>query len=209
MTYSLFPRTTKFQEHFIALTHSITDISKLFRECAGDFSRIDEYGVKAKEIERRADESTHGIIALLNDSFITPFDREDIHYLAHVLDEIVDVLEDVIQNASLYRVAAPPAPLTKFADLMVKSADTLERLVGGYLNPPRYAPEVVELKKQIYTFERQADDLFTESMRELFARTTDPIALIKYKELLEGAEAVMDTFRDAGTAIENILIKSR
>lgn len=205
----LFPRESNFQRLFKDIVREIVEMSALFKEFSVDVRHAGEYTKRAADIERRADTHTHALIALLNTSFITPFDREDIHYLAHELDEVIDILEDVIKNVYLYQLTGPLPVAAKFGDLIAEAAEVIYALVTKFLDPPRPTPEVLALKERLYSLEHTADKIFAEAIRSLFRDVKDPIELIKKKDLIEGLEEVMDTFLRAGNTIESVILKSR
>lgn len=209
MAFRLFPREPGFSKLFVAIARDIVAMSELFKAFSGDFAKAEEYKKRAAEIEYRADATTKEAITLLNVSFITPFDREDVHFLVHELDEVIDILEDQIRDIYLYSLTTVPAAVPRFADLILDSSHVLEKLVTGYLDPPRYTPEMRSLKQQLYDLEARADTVFGDAIKDLFLKTTDPIELVRQKDILEGLEEVMDTFLSVGNTIENIVVKSR
>lgn len=209
MTFRLFPREPGFQKLFVSIARDIVVMGELFKEFSKSFARAEEFKKRAGEIEHRADRTTHEAIVLLNTSFITPFDREDIHFLVHELDDVIDILEDQIRDVYLYSLTTVPPAVPKFADLILESSHVLEKLVSEYLDPPRYTKEMQALKQQLYDLEERADQIFGDAMKELFVKTKDSVELIRQKDILEGLEDVMDKFLSVGNTIENIVVKSR
>ena len=209
MAFSLFPREKKFSSLFKGLADDVVAISALFKEFAENYKDFETYKSKAAEIERHADAITFEAINLLNTSFITPFDREDIHLLVHELDDIVDHLENQFRNIYLYNLTRAPASMPKFASLMYEASLDIKKLVEKYLDPPMYTPEVTALKKHLHSLENQADDVFAEAIHSLFAKGLDAIETIKRKDLLEGMENVMDKYLDLTNTIENVIVKTR
>ena len=98
------PKEPAFRENFEAMSCCLREITAVFQEFAEKYRDFDHYWQRSKEIEHKADEITHDIINLLNKSFITPFDREDIYQLIHEFDDIIDLLENTIHNIYLYEV---------------------------------------------------------------------------------------------------------
>lgn len=205
----LFPKQSGFSILFKSIAHDIVEMGMLFKEFSQTFSNAEGFKKRAAEIERRADTSVQQAIALLNTSFITPFDREDIHYLVHELDDVIDILEDQIRNIYLYDLREAPSAVPKLADLIVDASHDLQKLVEKYLDPPTYAPEVASLKQHLYNLESEADHVFGDAIRSLFSKTKNPVELIKEKDILEGLETVMDKYLSVGNTIENIIVKSR
>ncbi len=204
-----FPKESAFSSLFKSIAANIVEISSLLKEFSEKFSDAEQFKKQAKDIEHHADATTRAAIELLNTSFITPFDREDIHYLVHELDDIIDILEDLLRNIYLYNLAKAPPALPQFAEFIVESSYAIQKLVEKYLDPPHYTPEAAALKQRLYTLENEADRVFTNAIKELFQKVKDPIELIKQKDILEGLETVMDKYLSVGNTIENIIVKSR
>jgi hypothetical protein len=205
----LFPRESGFSVLFKNIADDIVEVSVLFKEFSHKFSEAETFKKRAAAIECKADTSVKDAIKLMNRSFITPFDREDIHFLVHELDDIIDILEDHIRNIYLYHFKSTPDAMGKFADLILDASYDIQKLVGKYLDPPTYTQEVASLKQHLYNLEAEADAVFANAIRTLFEKTKDPIELIKEKDILEGLETVMDKFLSVGNTIENIIVKSR
>ena len=206
---NLFPKVSSFSKHFRSIANDIVEIARLIKEFTEASSDIESFKKRAEIIERRADDTAAEVVRLLNVSFITPFDREDIHFLINELDDIIDLSEDFIKNHYLYGVKESNGTFKKFAGLILESAITLETLVDKNLDPPRYTADLKKNKQKLYTLEDEGDEIFADSIHELFRNTHDPIDLIKKKDILEGLETVMDKFRAVGIAIENIVLKTR
>ncbi len=203
-----FPKESRFSVLFKNIALDIVEMSVLFKEFSKNFSEAESFKKRAAEIERRADANVHEVIKLLNSSFITPFDREDIHFLVHELDDVIDILEDQIRNVFLYNLTEAPSAAPKFADFIVDASHDLQKLIEKYLDPPLYTPEVMSLKQHLYLLAGEADQVFGDAIRNLFSKTKDPVELIKQKDILEGLETVMDKYLSVGNTIENIIVKS-
>jgi hypothetical protein len=193
----LFQKPSGFGPLFKTIADDIVEISLLLKEFSENFSDVESVRRRASVIEHKADETTYTAIKLVNSSFITPFDREDIHYLIHELDDVVDIIEDLIRNIYLYRPAAVPETLSQFAELILESSYALKALAEKYLDPPLYSPEMAALKKRLYVLEDRADEVFATGMRNLFVRLKDDL------------EDVMDKFLSVGKTIENVIVKTR
>lgn len=209
MPLQLFPRTSAFSTHFRSLAQDVVVITRLLAEHFDAPAHIVEAKERAQEIEKHADTSTQAAIHLLNTSFITPFDREDIHYFVHELDDIVDLSEDILKNIYLYGFVEKNGACKKFATLLVEASLVLQELIEKYLDPPRYNDTVKELKQKLHNIEDEGDGVFANAIQDLFESERDPIELIKRKEIIEMLEDLTDQCRSVGNIIENIILKSR
>jgi len=158
-------------------------------------------------IETRCDEVTHEIIDKLNRTFITPFDREDIYALAHEFDSVIDIIHAMTNRMRLYNLHnSINKDLIKFAELIEKSVLCLANTVRGLRNL-KQMKELSERLIEINTIENQGDQLRDEVLGKLFDNATDPLDVIKWKDIFMDAETVLDQCEDVGNIVEAILVK--
>jgi uncharacterized protein len=203
----LLPKQNLFFILFKDVSTDLQNIAALLNDFSRNFSDFEGYAKKAKDIEHHADQKTHDIISGLNKTFITPFDREDIYLLAHDLDDIVDLTENVILNFHLYNIQSKIPALEAFAPLIVAAADNMEKMIVC-LEKQKYTQELVNAKVYMHELEDKGDDVFDNSIRQLFASGKDPITVIKQKDILERLEKIMDKFQKVSDIIEGIIVKS-
>lgn len=203
-----FPKQVIFFDLLKDLSSDLKDIAALFEKFAGHFQDFTSYSKKAKELEKKADLSTHKIIDKLNKTFITPFDREDIYLLAHNIDDIVDLIENVIHNIELYGLNRKVDAIEKFAPLIREAAHALDMLLEC-LRKRDYSDAFVNIKIKIHELEDKGDEIFGMAISKLFQEETDPIFVIKLKDILESLENVMDKYQTVSDIIEGIVVKSR
>jgi hypothetical protein len=188
------------------MQHDVEEMSTLFSTLSAMFTDFESFLAKAHVIEKRADETAHQIVAALNTSFITPFDREDIHHLAHEMDEIIDRIEEIVRNVHLYHLTSRVDSMKEFADCIQRATGHLAVMLGQ-LEHKKYTQGLTDEKIQIHEIEDEADVLFEQAMQRLFANTPDPLQVIKIKDMLEQMEMVVDKYRHVANLIESILIK--
>lgn len=159
------------------------------------------------DLEHRGDEITHQIFMELGSTFITPFDREDIHSLATALDDIADYIHGTGTRIQLYGMTEFSSSMKKMADIIQQLTREIEAAVNALenLRNPQVAREAVV---RINSLENHADDVFDEAIARLFAEVTDAIALIKEKEVLSAMETATDKCEDVANVIETILVKN-
>lgn len=159
---------------------------------------------KIKEFEHIGDTITHGIMTRLNQSFITPFDREDIHELASQIDDVIDLVDAVASRLVTYRVAQiRPGVL----DLAVTVRDAAAQIVLA-VNVLEKEDHILDKCIEIHRLENQADAQCRELIATLFDQEKDPVQIIKWKEIIETLEFATDKCEDVANVIETVTIKN-
>jgi predicted phosphate transport protein (TIGR00153 family) len=203
----LLPKAPAFAEHFQEMSLCLTEIAAVFQEFSVEFRDFERYWQKSKEIEHKADEITHQIINLINKSFITPFDREDIYRLIHEYDDIIDLLENTLHNIYLYEVVEKRPFIDDFARLIARASVALIALVKETFDKQKYTDEIWKLICEIHDLEDEGDVIYHKTLRLLFREEKNPIELIKWKDILVTLERVMDVFQYMSNTIEGIVVK--
>jgi predicted phosphate transport protein (TIGR00153 family) len=163
---------------------------------------IRHYTAYIKEYESKEDEFEREIILQLNKTFITPLDRGDIHDIVLGLGHSMDLLNNVAQKLDKYLVTEVPENLAKFVDIMVRVADELKRLIGS-LEKRKDLQSSID---KIHQLEVEADTLTHASMAELF-QVKDPIYIIKFKDIYEHLEDLINSMDDIAKLIRGISLK--
>jgi predicted phosphate transport protein (TIGR00153 family) len=141
---------------------------------------------------------------MLNQTFITPFDREDIHRLTSSLDDVLDFVNAAAVRMTLYRITSPPPAAADLAKLIVRQAEELSAGVSLLETNQKVLDHCVEVNR----LENEADRVSRKAIAELFEREKDPIQLIKIKELYEVLETATDKAEDAANVLEAVALKS-
>lgn len=200
----LIPRDTKFFDLFAELSANLTAGGKLLRSILEDPRDLALRVEQMQAIEHKGDRATYAIITKLNQSFITPFDREDIHRLASALDDVLDFMNAAAVSLVMYNITAPPPVSAELAGLIVLQCEELA--VGVSLLEKN--GHVMEHCAEVNRLEDVADHVSRRAIAELFEREKDPIQLIKLKELYETLEYATDKAEDAANVLEAIVVKS-
>jgi predicted phosphate transport protein (TIGR00153 family) len=160
---------------------------------------------RMREIEHLADEATHDIIRKVNTSFITPFDREDIHGLAVALDDCMDHMDACVDLIVLYRLGALPASVSE----QVQVLSRMSELTAEAMPRLRSMKDLSEYWIEINRLENQADQLYRRLLADLFNGDfgSDPITVMKLKEVVEELEAAADAFEGVAHKVEGIAVK--
>ncbi len=180
----LIPRETKFFRMFAEVSQNVTEGARLLQDILKNPAQMDERLAQLQAIEHRGDEMTHAIITALNQTFITPFDREDIHRLTSSLDDVLDYVNAAGMRLRLYRINEPPPVAAELAGLIVQQSDELAQGVSLLEQNQRVLEHCVE----VHRLENEADRVSRNAIAELFDNEKDPIRLIKMKELYEVLE---------------------
>ena len=202
--FGLIPRDEAFFELFKNAAHNMIEGSRLLKEMMEDFRDPAEKAKRIKDVEHIGDGITHDIARKLNRTFITPIDREDIHDLASALDDILDMVEDIADRFVLYRVTAPTDIAVKLSDILYQSAVEVGATVA-LLGKPH--PDVNECSVRVNSLENEADRVSRDAISLLFERETDPMSVIKWKEIYENFEAGTDRCEDVANILERIALK--
>ncbi len=202
--FGLIPRDEAFFELFKNAAHNMIEGSRLLKEMMEDFRDPVEQAKRIKDVEHIGDGITHDIARKLNQTFITPIDREDIHDLASALDDILDMVEDIADRFVLYKVTAPTDIAVKLSDILYQSAVEVGATVA-LLGKPH--PDVNECSVRVNSLENEADRISRDAISLLFERETDPMSVIKWKEIYENFEAGTDRCEDVANILERIALK--
>jgi predicted phosphate transport protein (TIGR00153 family) len=202
--FSLLPKEEQYFDLFSQMTKYISDASRALVEMLGDSNGDhNEHLKKIKSIEHECDDLTHSISTRLNKSFITPFDREDIYMLSGALDDIVDLIDDAARAMVMYDVQESTAHARRFADVIERMAVELHEVVSMLSKPKGMTQRLVELHR----LENEGDEIYHMAIAELFHNATDPLNVIRWKDIYEKLEAAVDRCENVANIIESVIIK--
>ena len=202
--FRLIPREEQFFDLFERQARHIVESAQQLRDMIFDFSDAAAKSAAVRELEHAGDVLTHELVRKINTTFVTPFDREDVYALATRLDDVLDLIEAAADRLVLYRIKAPTSGARALGEVIVKAAIATEGAVRC-LRPhsPSYHTHCIETNR----LENEADRLLKELIAGLFADVTDPIEVIKWKEIYETLEEVTDRCEDVVNVIEGIMLK--
>jgi uncharacterized protein len=202
----LIPRETKFFDMFAEIASNVVEGAQVLSDLLNnwDYQQAPAAVQKIREIEHRGDEMTHRLLIKLNQTFITPFDREDIHLLASSLDDVLDFVFSASDRLLTYKITQPSPSAKILAGIILKQAEELKKAVS-LLNKNHH---LLEHCVEVNRLENEADQVSREAIGRLFDGGYDPITLIKLKELLEILEAASDKAEDAADVLETVVLKN-
>ncbi|MEW6026284.1 MAG: DUF47 family protein [Planctomycetota bacterium] len=167
----------------------------------------DEYIKKIKEMEHAGDLLTHETIEMLNKTFVTPIDREDIYHLITKMDDIIDLMDGAASRIGLYKIDKITPEAIAFAQVLKNATEILQHSTSGMRNIRNYR-EIIKHCVQIHTYENEGDQLMHQAMANLFENEkNDPIKVIKWKEIYQDLETATDRCEDVANIIEGIVLK--
>jgi uncharacterized protein len=203
----LLPRETKFYTYMEQQVGYLEKGCFTFKELVGTIETMSEDAIKKellviKDCESNGDKVERTIIEELNKTFITPIDREDIHTLAINVDRALDILNSISRKIEIYHIRHVPANVWKFADIIVKIAAEMNEAIRLL----KTHKSITGVATRMHELEIAADELFHVSMAELF-KERDPIHIIKFKEVYEHLESVVDAIDYVGKIVRGITVK--
>jgi len=180
-----------------------------FSEFVNKFSSLNKEGKKAyldkiEEIEGRGDKITHVIHERLNNTFITPIDKEDIHALASTIDDIIDLVYSATKQIVLYDLKKIDICILELARIINEGVKEV-RIMVYHLNRKQFAKKN---SVRIHQLENEADDAYEKAMAELYSSKNNSIELIKLKDVYFNLELVTDKIEDVSDVIQNVVIKN-
>lgn len=202
-----FPKNEDFFEYFQKSALNILEAAKCL-EASLLRGPLDDNTLKElEEFEHMGDRITHDTMERLNSTFITPFDREDIHQLVSSMDDILDFIYAAASSLSLYKINPIPESMQKIGGLLVSITSEVLNAVSRLSNLKR--PEIIlAICIEINRLENEVDNAHRKALAHLFENEKDPIAIIKTKEILEDLETATDKCEDVANVIEGIVLKN-
>lgn len=203
------PKDRTFFPLFGKAADNIVHISDLLLQCVKEtnFEKRSAIIKEIEHIEHIGDEITHEIMNNLNTVFITPFDREDIHYLASTIDDVADHVKDAALRIKLYKPQNLPSAVIKMADLICDGSVKVRAAIKE-LGDLRDIEKLRRMIIDINNVENQSDAIFELALTDLFANEKDPIEIIKIKDIISKMESASDRCEDIANVIESIIVKT-
>jgi predicted phosphate transport protein (TIGR00153 family) len=201
--FRLIPREEKFYDDFMAMADQIRIGARLLDEMFSTEPPLFDKALEIREVEHKCDFLTHEIIQRLNKTFVTPIDREDIHSMARALDDVMDAIDDVAALLPLYRIETIRPGARELAHVIAEQCDAMREALKALEQKKGVLPHAVEINR----LENEADQHHKRAIGLLFDSERDPIAVIKWKEILDTMERATDRAEDVANLVENIVVK--
>lgn len=203
---NLLPKDEKFFEYFHQQSAILCQASTLLLSgLKGGYGGMSQIAKRMEALERSGDEVTHRLFERLRQTFITPFDPEDIQALASSLDDVLDSVEDATFRIVAYRIDPIPPQAVELAHMVASSCRAIEKALRALEEKRSVMEDCIEVNR----LEDQADAVERTMLGELFSSGTDAINLIKLKDLYEALESATDRCEDVADVIQNIAVKNQ
>ena len=206
MWFNFFPKDVNFFELFEKQSLYNVQAAEAFRIAVSGGTLDMEALGRIVKLEAEADQAAHAVIMHLNKSFITPFDREDIHSLTKALDDIIDMMNTISNRLQVYKITDVKKNLIEFALVMEASAKAIDTAVKGLKDMKNY-DLVMAACMEISRLENISDSMRDTALAGLFENEKDPVVVIKWKELYEFMESAVDYCEDVANTVEGIIIE--
>ena len=180
--------------------------ARFFKEVVAQDHVSEEMLSQMAQIEHRGDNAAHTIIERLNKTLITPFDRQDIHALAMGLDDITDMIHNIVRRLAVYNITGVDENLVEFAAVIDQSVRAVATAVEG-LRHIKDVRVVFDACVEVNRLENVGDTMRDKVLGELFATARDPIVVLKWKDIYQDAETVLDVCEDVVHVVDSIMVK--
>jgi len=200
----ILPREKSFFEMFTEVTTNIKEGAQALVDLLEDYSNLEAKVSHIKDLEHRGDQMTHDIMTRLNQTFLTPLDREDIHELCSKLDDVIDLIDAFASRLVIYDVRAPRPGALELARNLLKATGEIHACVSMLEKHDHLLPHCIEINR----LENEGDATVRAAIARLFEEEKDPVQIIKWKELYEALEIATDRCEDVANVIESVVLKS-
>jgi len=207
MLARLMPREGRFFELFNAHAERIVEGSHELARMIGTFSDLDGHAQRIDGAERAADKITHETISLLHKTFITPFDRDQIHQLITTMDDILDLIQDVAESIALYDLRKVTPEAKQLAEICQMTCDRVKDTVALLPNIKR-AEAILKCCEDIDRLESDADRVMRSALSKLFREENDLKQVMKLRVIYELLESITDRCEDVANVVEGIVLEN-
>lgn len=198
------PREEGFYDLFVKQAENIHRGAQSLLDMLSHYTGVPEQVQIVKAIEHEGDEITHAIFTKLNQTFITPFDREDIHELTSQLDDVIDLIDAAASRFVLYRVDSIRLGTVELVKILVSATAEVETAVRSLETPEKALKHCIEINR----YENESDRVCRTLIAQLFDEEKDSVQIIKWKEIFEVIETAVDKCEDVANVIEGVILKS-
>ena len=203
MRFRLVPRDDGFFPLFDQGAENLAEGARLLRDLLDDFEDVHAKHSRITECERQGDEVTHTILRRLDQSFVAPFDREDIHALAEQMDDVVDDIQAVSDLLLLHDVDEPLDEVRELGDVLVKAAEANVALIGKLSKLRGIEPELEAVDR----LESEADRIYRRSVARLFSGDFNAFDVLRWKDIVEAIEESINGVEKISDVVESIALK--
>lgn len=203
MRLPLIPREEKFFDMFVEDAGNVLTAARILETFFRSYGERERIAAQLLDLEHQGDQISHDIGHKLEATFVTPFDREDIHALISRLDDILDLIEEVADTCILYNISEPTDVAVAQAEIIVKQCIQLREALTKLRHFKDVEPHWIE----IHRLENEGDQIVRKAIASLFDNGTNPVEVIKWKDVYSLMEDAIDASEDAANVIERIVVK--
>ena len=203
MRLRLVPREESFFDLFEDMAKKVQQGAEELLDLLKNYTDLDRKAGRVLDIEHEGDEITHEVIRRLNTTFITPFDREDIHRLASSMDDVLDHIEAVAEYLQLHRIEEPLKQMVALAETLTQAA----RITAESMPKLRRMKDMEDYWIEINRLENEGDRYYRRTIAELFSGDYSAMDVLKWKDICEEIEQAIDRLEDVANTIESIVLK--
>ena len=203
----LMPREGKFFDLFNAHAEKIVEGSCELAAMIGTFKDLDAHAQRIDVAERAADKITHECMALLHKTFITPFDRDQIHQLINTMDDILDLIQDVAESVALYDLRSVTPEARQLAEICQMCCDRVRAAVGLLTNV-KQSNAIMKVCEEIDRLESDADRVQRAALQKLFRDENDVKQILKLRVIYDLLESITDRCEDVANVVEGIVLEN-
>jgi len=203
---ALLPKEYSFFDFFEQHASKCVEGARLLLQLLHNVQSVETLVKEIKEVEHAGDKITHHTIETLHKTFITPIDREEIHQLISVMDDILDYIDAASQRILLYEIAEITPEAQELGEVLLRATEQVQEAVTG-LRRLQYPMEMLQTCVEINRLENEGDTALRKGMARLFKESTDPIHIIKWNEIYEFLEEATDACEDVANIIEGVVLE--
>ena len=204
---SLFPKEERFFDLFDSASEKIVSGIKLFKVMMQDLSNAEVKAKKIKEVEHEANIITHETVAKLHKTFVTPLDRESIYSLITKMDDILDFIDSACERILLYKIKKSTPEALELVNTLEKSVEQVAKAIHG-LRDLKNSNFILNICVEINRLENEGDRTFRRALSILFDSPSDPVDIIKWKDIYETLEDAIDRCEDVANVVEGIVVEN-
>jgi predicted phosphate transport protein (TIGR00153 family) len=199
----LIPREERFYDLFQDSARNGLEAAQALNQLMTDYRDVERRSLQMQALEHKGDEISHEIGSRLATTFVTPFERDDIHNLNSALDDVVDTIEKIVDTFLLYRIKQPTSAALQLSSIIVQQCEVIVGAMGKLKSMKDLRDDWVE----IHRLESEGDRVSREAVASLFADSMDAIDVIKWKDVYELFESGCDRCEDVADIVEQIVAK--
>ncbi len=203
MRFRLIPREESFYDLFEQMAEKVSQGADELLDILKNFTDVERRTKRVLDIEHEGDEITHEVMRRLNTSFVTPFDREDIHRLATNLDDVLDHIEAAAEYLQLHGITEPLPQMVRLAETLARAAGTTAEAMPNLRKMQNLSDYWVEINR----LENEGDRSYRRTIAELFSGDHKAMDVLKFKDIIEEIEQAIDRLEDVANTVEGIVLK--